>query len=261
MLRAMAQQTSTTPLHHLARYGLLVDRAEPRLKSKVDPNVLEWLFDTSEKGVGLYLHQDYLGVRYELEAAQTMMLQLALKIGDHSGTPSGFVSGVVDFTAMAMELSRGDLGMNFNFFNPTAAKRPWPMPLGWNAPLTLAQRLGCHAPAPIATGRPNAPGTVDINRVLSTRKIEPQMSAETEDSAETDSMKRYIAHIILPELKKSQLGLIITHCASASYADVIALFRDEDSSSCKPNFAWRRRLVTVKSSRTCTRWGTATGEP
>jgi hypothetical protein len=94
LLRAMAQQTSTRQLHQLGRYGLLVDRAEPWSKSSTDAKKdgLELLFDTSET-MGLYLHRDFLGVRYELEAAQTMMLQLALKIGDHPPTPYGFVSG------------------------------------------------------------------------------------------------------------------------------------------------------------------------
>jgi hypothetical protein len=219
VLRAMAQQTSTTQLHNLARYGLLVDRAEPLLDNAVNRKVLERLSDTSEPGVGLYLHRGYLGVRYELEAAQTMMLQLALKIGDHPATPSGFESGVADFTAMAMELSRGDLDMNFGFFNTET--KPWPMPRGWNAPLMLAERLRCHAPASLAT--PDPPGTVDIHRILSTKKLEPQ-PAETHDS----EMQKYIADSILPEIKESRLGLIVTNGASASYADVIAFFHDAD---------------------------------
>jgi hypothetical protein len=216
MLRAMAQQTSTTPLHSLANYGVLVDRAEPRHKSAIDLKDLQWLSNTSEKGVGLYLHRDYLGVRYELEISQTAMLQVALKIGDHPSTPAGFVSGIVDFIAMAMESSRSDLGMNFNLFNTTTAKAPWPMPRGWNAPLMLAERLRSNAPAPLATTQRGAKETVDINRFLSTRKLELQMPAEV------DSMQEYIAHNVLPEIKNDGLGLIITNRDEAVYANVIA---------------------------------------
>jgi hypothetical protein len=220
MLRAMAQQTSTTPLQPLAWYDgclVLVDRAEPRHKSAKDLKDLQWLSNTNEKGVGLYLHRDYLGVRYELEISQTAMLQLALKIGDHPATPAGFVSGIVDFIAMAMELSRSDLGMNFNLFNTTTAKAPWPMPRGWNAPLMLAERLRCNAPASLDRTRAVAKETVDIKRILSTRKLEPQTPAKV------GSMKEYIAKNILPEIKKGR-GLIITNRDAALYANVNAFF-------------------------------------
>jgi hypothetical protein len=156
-----------------------------------------------------------------------MMLQLALKIGDHPGTPSGFVSGVVDFTAMAMELSRGDLGMNFNFFNTTTAKAPWPMPLGWNAPLMLAERLRCNAPASLATSRRYKERWTSIG-FSAQGSLNHRCRRKLGGPEETDSMKQYIADNILPEIKKSQLGLIITNRASASYADVIAFFGDAD---------------------------------
>jgi hypothetical protein len=229
LLCAMAQQTSTMQLHELGRYGLLVDRAEPWHKDSTDSNKagLELLFDT-EEGMGLYLHPDFLGVRYELEAAQTMMLQLALKIGNHPPTPPGFESGVVDFVAMAMELSRKDLLMDFNFFNtqpgnvlnPTTVRVPWSIPVGWKAPLMLAARLHEHAPESLDTTQLGAAETDDINRIHSTTKLEPRDHQAP--------VQEYIKTKILSKIKDSRLGLIITNCPAASYADVIAFFGGTD---------------------------------
>jgi hypothetical protein len=112
---------------------------------------------------------------------------------------------------MAMELSRKDLRMNFGFFNMATAKVPWSIPLGWQAPLMLAARLHKYAPASLHTTQPDDKETDDINRIQSTRKLEPQAP-----------VKKYIKANILSEIKNGQLGLIITNRAAASYADVIA---------------------------------------
>jgi hypothetical protein len=161
VLRAMAQQTRQADVHsgELAKYGLLVDRAEAlaindTAKTKHHAMLCSLDPPTAPNPKALFLHRDYLGVRYELGIAHVMMLQLALHIhGDRAATSDGFEHVAADFIAVALELSRPDVNMDFDFFRTTP---PWsaatPMPNGWMAPLMLAERLRRSAPLEIACG-------------------------------------------------------------------------------------------------------------
>jgi hypothetical protein len=204
MLRAMAQQTLLVPLHSLAKYGLLVDRAEPWLKTTVDedPDLAAQLelVAPHQDGKGFYLHRCYHGVRYELELAQTMMLQLKLKIGDHP---------VADFIAMAMELSRKELGMNFASFN---TRPPWTMQSGWQAPLMLVERLRRDDLMPIGCAPHDTKAVTDVIRIFSTRKLEPtdstdeQHASSTESEPTADSLEAYISTYILRKQRRVDSG-------------------------------------------------------
>jgi hypothetical protein len=252
VLRAIAQQTSKAEVHSgaysLAQYGLLVDRAETRLfifthKSKYE--LLARLGLEIDQPKGLFLLREYLGVRYELSAAHVMMLQLALGIADHSEAPDGFEKVVADFIAVAMELSRADIRMNFDFFKTTP---PWEMPNGWTAPLTLAAGLRRSMPTAIVGCKPKEPQH-DVDRVLSTRKLEPkstrsvspkQKKKKTSSDEATDdeamdandgddsglTLQQYLEKHIIPSQEPSKqaprLGKVIVNYPLAKYADVIA---------------------------------------
>jgi hypothetical protein len=187
VLRAMAQQTRQADVHsgELAKYGLLVDRAEAlavndTAKTKHHAMLCSLDPPTAPNPKALFLHRDYLGVRYELGIAHVVMLHLALHIhGDRAATSDGFEHVAADFIAVALELSRPDVNMDFDFFRTTP---PWsaalPMPNGWMAPLMLAERLRRSAPPAIARGNRDDPSRADVDRIISTVRLEPWCDAE-----------------------------------------------------------------------------------
>jgi hypothetical protein len=240
MLRAMAQQTRQADVHagELAKYGLLVDRAEAlaindTAKTKHHAMLCSLDPPAAPNPKALFLHRDYLGVRYELGIAHIMMLHLALHIhGDRAATAGGFENVAADFIAVALELSRPDVNMNFDFFKTTP---PWtgalPMPNGWMAPLMLAERLRRSAPLAIARGSRDGPSQADVERITSTVRLEPGCDAE---DASGTAMKQYLKeHILLTRTRPKeavlpQLGTVVVNAAFAEYADVIAFVGDNE---------------------------------
>jgi hypothetical protein len=236
VLRAMAQQTRQADVHSgLAKYGLLVDRAEALAISdtaKTKHHAMLCPLDppTAPNPKALFLHRDYLGVRYELGIVHTMMLQLALHIhGDRAATAGGFEHFAADFIAVALELSRPDVNMDFDFFRNTP---PWsaalPMPNGWMAPLMLAERLRRSAPPAIACGNRDDPSQADVDRIISTVRLEPWHEEEEEEDTPASTVKQYLEEHILPTRTRPkgavlpQLGTVVVNAAFAEYADVIA---------------------------------------
>jgi hypothetical protein len=248
MLRAMAQQTLFTEQSSLSQYGLLVDRARKMLIADANQalraNKVEVLPIQCGSEEAVCLSTMYLGVRYEVEIAQTTMLQLVLQIGDQQVTSRSFQPAGADFTAMAMELSRKELGMNFDFFKNTP---PWEMPHGWSAPLMLAQAFRRSSPPAMVSRywRKETPCDVDI--VTSLKALEPpkgqasRMDEEPPTASDSDSdseavrrpspweqLVTYIDKDILGHLNKARLGTVVTNCGTTSFADVIAFFRTTD---------------------------------
>jgi hypothetical protein len=237
VLRAMAQQTRQADVHSggLAKYGLLVDRAEAMAindTAKTKHHAMLCSLDppTAPNPKALFLHRDYLGVRYELGIAHVMMLQLALHIGDRAATSDGFEHVAADFIAVALELSRPDVNMDFDFFRTTP---PWsaatPMPNGWTAPLMLAERLRRSAPPAIACGPRDGPSQADVDRIISTVRLEPwHEEEEEEEDTPASAVKQYLKEHILPTRTRPkgavlpQLGTVVVNAAFAEYADVIA---------------------------------------
>jgi hypothetical protein len=185
----------------------LVDRAETMVIAETDAKMYEQLDQFGDPNVtgatALFLRRGYLGVRYELDAAHVMMLQLALGLAGHPETPEAFEKVAADFIAVAMELSRSDVRMNFDFFkirppwrevlsNGTTA--PMLMPNGWTAPLMLAEKLRRSTPTDMIGGHPNDPRQDDVDRIISTKKLapEPAISTATAEpkSGETKKMQR-----------------------------------------------------------------------
>jgi hypothetical protein len=248
LLRAMAQQTRDFNVHSgwslLAKYGLLVDRAEalaidddtakrmnyaklgsldaPTTQKPDAPTAQKPDAPTAQKPKALFLHRDYLGVRYELGIAHVMMLQLALHIGEHAETSDGFERVAADFIAVALELSRPDVNMDFNFFRATP---PWRMPNGWMAPLMLAERLRRSAPLRIARKSRDDPSLADVDRIISSMQLMPW---DDSDGTSASAMKQYLKEHILPTRTPPQgtflpqLGTVVVNAPQASYADVIA---------------------------------------
>jgi hypothetical protein len=222
VLRAIAQQTWKTEVHSgphsLAKYGMLVDRAASLVIAQADMRRYEQL-DGPKGSVAkaLFLHRAYLGVRYELSVAQIMMLQVALRIADLSKASEGFEKAAADFTAVAMELSRRDIKMNFDFFR--TAPPPWKMPNGWSAPLLLAERISRSTPRT----KSSAPPQTDVHRILSTMKLQPWGV-----SLKKATLEQYLQKHILPKGSRSKravlptTGTVIVNGAGAEYADVIA---------------------------------------
>jgi hypothetical protein len=243
VLRAMAQQTRQADVHagELAKYGLLVDRAEAMAindTAKTKHHAMLCSLDppTAPNPKALFLHRDYLGVRYELGIAHIMMLHLALHIhGDRAATAGGFENVAADFIAVALELSRPDVNMDFDFFRTTP---PWtgalPMPNGWMAPLMLAERLRRSAPPAIACGNRDGPSQADVDRIISTVRLEPWHEEEEEEDTSASVVKQYLKEHILPtrtrpkEAVLPQLGTVVVNAAFAEYADVIAFVGNDE---------------------------------
>jgi hypothetical protein len=229
LLLAMAQQTSVTELGPLSHYGLLVDRAQKMLVTNatqtLQANDMEQLPVPCNPQEALYLSRTFHGVRYEVEIAQTMMLQLVLKLGvDQQATPRGFETACGDFTAMAMEFSRMDVGMNFTFFRN---KPPWTLPHGWNAPLLLAERLrGSSVPEMVS--RPKQNSRHDVARITNSKELSASDADCGTDENVSALVKEYIATHILAHLNEALLGSVVTNCGTGSYAHVMAFFRETD---------------------------------
>jgi hypothetical protein len=142
VLEAMAAQTSSTDLpapvfDRLARkYGLLRDRA---VRDYVDPQ------DPS-KGAHLTVAGAYYGVRYELEPAQTAMLQLTLGLGDRESSGEGFEQVGMDFIALCASMAehvRDPSALQLGHITTAlAAANLWTaLPAGWHPPLYMAQQM------------------------------------------------------------------------------------------------------------------------
>jgi hypothetical protein len=150
-----------------------------------------------------------------------MMLQVALRIADHSKASEGFEKAAADFTAVAMELSRRDINVNFDFFRTTPP--PWKMPNGWSAPLLLAERISRSTPRTIAAANRSEPPQAGVNRIISTMKLQPWG-----DSLKKATLQQYLQKHILPKGSRSKravlptTGTVIVNGAGAEYADVIA---------------------------------------